>query len=71
MEIDILNTVESSIKSNEIEGLKQFSTMGPAKLRKLGLGPVNSRSRFAIVSSQDTMQSRTALHCVTGHLFSS
>ena len=54
MEIDILNTVESSIKSNEIEGLKKFYTMGPANLRKLGLGPVNSRSRFAIVSSQDS-----------------
>ena len=38
MEMDILNTVESSIKSNEIEGLKKFSTMGPEKLRKLALG---------------------------------
>ena len=71
MEIDILNTVESSIKSNEIEGLAEFSTMGPAKLRKLGLGPVNSRYRFAIVSSQHTGQSRTAFRCVTGHLFNS
>ena len=71
MEIDILNTVESSIKSNEIESRKNFSTMGPAKLRKLGLGPGNSRSRFAIVSSQDTGQGRTAFRCVTGHLFSS
>ena len=71
MEIDILNTVESSIKSNEIEGLTEFSTMGPAKLRKLGLGPVNSRSRFAIVSSQHTGQSTTTFRCVTGHLFSS
>ena len=69
MEIDILNTVESSIKSNEIEGLTKFSTMGPAKLRKLGLGPVNSRSRFAVVSSQDTVQSSTPL--CSGHLFSS
>ena len=71
MEIYILNTVESSIKSNEIEGLKKFYTMGPAKLRKLGLSPVNSRSRFAIVSSQHTGQSRTAFRCVIGHLFSS
>ena len=46
MGIDILNTVESSIKSNETESLKKISTMGPAKLRKLGLGPVNRKRKL-------------------------
>ena len=42
MDIDILTTVESLIKSNEMEELKKFSVTGLEKLRELGIGLVNS-----------------------------